>query len=77
MALEVTLVAVAACATLCAMAAEVLAVKLESPLYLAAMECEPNDKPERESCAALPETLIVPNKVAPSRKVTVPVAVPP
>lgn len=57
--------------------ADVLAVKLPSPLYFAVMECEPTDKPDSESWARLLETVAMPKDVVPSRKVTVPVAVPP
>ena len=63
--------------TVCVTAADVLAVKLLSPLYFAVMEWEPNDKLDSESCAILLETVAVPKDVAPSRNVTVPVTVPP
>jgi hypothetical protein len=46
-------------------------------LYFAVIECEPADKPESDSCAALLETVAVPKDVAPSRKVIVPDALPP
>lgn len=55
---------------------EVLAVKLESPLYLALMECEPSERLERVSCADPPVKLIEPSEVPPSKKVTLPVGVP-
>jgi hypothetical protein len=57
--------------------ADVLAVKLPSPLYLAVIECEPTDKLDSESWAVLLETAAVPKEVVPSRNVTVPVTVPP
>lgn len=63
--------------TVCAMAAEVLPEKFASPLYFAVMECEPADKLDNDSCAPLLETLAVPKDVVPSRKVIVPVALPP
>jgi hypothetical protein len=52
-------------------------VKLLSPLYFAVTECEPTDKLDKESWAALLETAAVPKDVVPSRNVTVPVALPP
>lgn len=75
--LETTVVVVAAGLTVCVSAAEVLAEKLASLLYFAVMECAPEVKVERESWAALLETVDVPSEVEPSKKVTVPVAVPP
>ena len=63
--------------TVCVTAADVLAVKLVSPLYFAVMECEPTDKLDSESWAMLLETVAVPKEVAPSKNVTVPVVVPP
>ena len=59
------------------MAAEVPEEKFGSPLYFAVMECEPAERPETESCAALLETTTAPHEVVPSRKVTVPLALPP
>src|SRR6266481_366616 len=61
----------------CEREADVLAVKLASPLYFAVMECEPGDRVDSESCAALLETVAAPNEAVPSRNVTVPVGVPP
>src|SRR5216684_3706850 len=61
----------------CEREADVLAVKLASPLYFAVMECEPGDRVDSESCAALLETVAAPKDVAPSRNVTVPVTAPP
>src|SRR6266436_1148333 len=61
----------------CVREADVLAVKLLSPLYFAVMECEPTGKLESESWAALLETVTVPKDVLPSRNVTVPVGLPP
>ena len=75
--LEATVVVEPAWFTVCVREAEVLAVKLLSPLYLAVMECEPGDKLDSESCAALLVIVAVPKEVVPSRKVTVPVAGPP
>ena len=63
--------------TVCVRAAEVVPEKFASPLYLAVIECEPVDKLDTDSCAALLETVAVPKDVAPSRKVIVPVALPP
>ena len=63
--------------TVCVSAAEVLPEKFASPLYFAVTECEPADKLDNDSCAALLETVAVPREVAPSRKVIVPVALPP
>ena len=63
--------------TVCVRAAEVLAEKLASPLYFAVRACAPEAKVESESWAALPETVAVPREVEPSKKVTVPVEVPP
>ena len=60
--------------TVCMRAAEVVPEKFASPLYLAVIECEPADKLDTDSCAALLETVAVPRDVAPSRKVIVPVA---
>ena len=75
--LELTFVAVAACATLCATGAEVLAVKLESPLYLAVTEWEPSEREARVNCAELPDRVAEPSEEPPSKKVTFPVGVPP
>jgi hypothetical protein len=74
---EAIFVAVEDWFTVCVIAAEVLREKFASPLYLAAMECEPADKLDTASCAALLETEAVPKDVVPSRKVIVPVALPP
>ena len=74
--MELTLVAVAACVTLCEMAADVLAAKLESPLYFAVMECEPSEREASVSCAELPERFAEPREELPSKKVTLPVGEP-
>ena len=74
--LEATVVAVVARVTVCVRGTDMLAEKLLSPLYFAVMECEPTDKLDSESCAALVETEAVPKEVVPSKNVTVPVAVP-
>ncbi len=58
-------------------AAEVLPEKFASPLYFAVIECGPADNLDNDSCAVLFETVAVPNEVVPSRKVIVPVALPP
>ena len=60
----------------CVIELDVLAAKLVSPLYFAVMECEPVNKLDSESCAALLVIVAVPKDVLPSRKVTVPVAGP-
>ncbi len=57
--------------------ADVLAEKFASPEYCAVIECPPADILDNDSCAALLETVTVPKDVVPSRKVTVPVGVPP
>ena len=75
--LEATVVAEVAWLMVWVREADVLAVKLLSLLYFAVMECEPTDKLDRESCAALLETAAVPRDVVPSRNVIVPVALPP
>ena len=74
---EATVVAEVAWLMVWVREADVLAAKLPSPLYFAVMECEPTDKLDKESCAALLETVAVPKEVVPSRKVIVPVALPP
>ena len=58
-------------------ALEVLAVKFASPLYFAVMECEPTARVEIVNCALLLESVAEPKELAPSRKVIVPVALPP
>jgi hypothetical protein len=80
---EVTVVVVGSFVTTCKYTAEVLASKLLSPLYLAVIECVPTDKGVEILCwlgtfknATPPDpTAAVPSIVAPSLKVTVPVAV--
>ena len=56
---------------------EVLAAKLESPLYLAVMEWEPTEREETVSGAEAPERFADPSEELPSKKVTVPVGDPP
>ena len=57
--------------------AEVLAEKFASPLYFAVIWCAPADKLDNDSCAPLLDTVVVPKDVVPSRKVIVPVGLPP
>ena len=78
LALEVNVVTVAAGLTTCANPAELLARKLESPLYLALIECEPTVRAVAEIAyvATPPERLALPSEVLPSKKETVPVGVP-
>jgi hypothetical protein len=67
----------AAAVMVCVAGAEVLAVKLESPLYLAVMECAPTVSVEIVKVATrLVFRVAVPRVVVPSRKETVPVGVP-
>ena len=56
--------------------AELLGLKLESPLYTATILCEPiaSDVVAKDACPALSVTGL-PSAVAPSMKVTVPLAV--
>ena len=77
MRLELMLVEVVACATVCAIEDDVLEVKFASPLYFAVMEWEPMEKLERASCAEPVERLEDPSETAPSKNVTVPLGVPP
>ena len=78
LALETSVVAVAVGLTVCAKFAEVLARKLESPLYFAEIECAP----ERREVAPVvseampPERVALPRELLPSKNVTVPVGVP-
>jgi hypothetical protein len=74
---EVTDVLVAALFTVWVSVVDVLALKLASPPYVAVMECDATVSVEIEN-VAWPEALTapVPNVVAPSLKVTVPVGVP-
>ena len=62
--------------TTCETAAEVLALKLASPLYVAVMEWVATDSDEVASVATPPESVLVASAVPPSKKVTVPVGVP-
>ena len=55
------------------MSEDVLESLLESPFYLALIECAPPVKAEVLSEAVSPLTLAVPNEVAPSKNSTVPV----
>jgi hypothetical protein len=57
-------------------AAEVLPLKFESPLYTAEIECVPSASDAVANVALLPLSVEVPNTLAPSLKVTVPVGVP-
>lgn len=78
LALEASVVTVAAGFTICARLAEAPARKLESPLYFAEIECEPERRKvapvERE--AMPPERVAMPSEVLPSKNVTLPVGVP-
>src|SRR5258708_20503385 len=65
--LEATAVVVEAWLTVCVSAAEVLPEKFVSPLYFAEIECEPADKLDSDSCAALLHTVAVPTDIWPSR----------
>ncbi len=78
-ALEVSVAEVAAGFTICARVEEVLARKLESPLYFAEMECEParSEVDAVVRVATPPDSVALPSEVLPSKKVTVPVGVPP
>jgi hypothetical protein len=58
-------------------AADLLGVKEVLPLYVAAMVCVPSASIESVNSALSPLTLTVPRVFVPSRKVTVPVTVPP
>ena len=58
-------------------AAEVLALKLASPLYTAVMEWEPDDNPPTVNCGLpLPDKLVLAREVVPSNNVTVPLGTP-
>ena len=72
--LAVSVVVVVICCTLCVSAAEVLVRLLESPPYIAVIECEPIESALVLNVAT-PETFSVPvpSVVLPSKKVTVPV----
>ena len=54
-----------------------LASRLASPPYLAVSECVPTDNDDTDSCAEFDEAAAVPRVTPASRKVIVPVAVPP
>jgi hypothetical protein len=70
-------VAVVAAVTVCVNTADVLGLKLLSPLYLAVMEWLPTDRLDVVNEAILPVPSVdVPSETLPSRKVTVPVGVP-
>jgi hypothetical protein len=72
-----TTAVVAAGVMVCVTAGELLAVKLESPLYAAVMECVPTVSIEIVKVAVLPAFSVpVPSVVLPSRKLTLPVGVP-
>ena len=62
--------------TTCETAAEVLALKLVSPLYTAVMEWVVTDNDEVAKVATPPVIVLVASVVPPSLKVTVPVGVP-
>jgi hypothetical protein len=72
---EVSVVAVVA-NTSCDKAGEVLPLKVESPLYVAVMECSPAASAAVENNAVPPLTEEEPRIEDPSSKVTVPVGVP-
>jgi len=63
--------------TVCAKAADVLPAKFVSPPYTAVMLCAPTDRDAVLKVATPEASAPVPNCVAPSLKVTVPVGVPP
>lgn len=73
---EVTVVLVGAMVTLCVSAAEVLAAKLASPLYVALIVCTPAIRSGMENVACPALSVPVPIAAAPSKNVTVPVGVP-
>jgi hypothetical protein len=73
---DVTALVVAAWLIVCTSVADVLPATLESPLYFAVIECKPMANDESESWAAFPDTWTEPRATAPSRNVTVPVALP-
>jgi hypothetical protein len=73
---EVTLVVVAVWLTVWATTADVLAVKLVSPLYTAVMLWEPAPSDEVLNVAVPPPIVPVPKVVVPSLNVTVPVGIP-
>jgi len=62
--------------TVCVTAAEVLALKLLLPLYAAVIECTPAANVLLENVATPLNSGAVPNVIAPSAKVTVPIGVP-
>jgi hypothetical protein len=78
LALEASVVVVAAGLTVCARVDEVLARKLESPLYFAEIECEPGSSEVAavERDATPPERVALPSEVLPTKNVTLPVGVP-
>ena len=75
-ALEVTAVDVSALFTTWLKIDDVLMLKFVSPLNTAVIECGPTDKDDVLSIAVPPLNVAVPNVVAPSLKVTVPVGEP-
>jgi hypothetical protein len=77
-AFDASVVLVAAGATVCPNAAELLVTKLESPLYFEVTACEPAISAVAlvENVATPPERLAFPNDVLPSKKLTLPVGVP-
>lgn len=77
MTLEASVVVVLAVLTVSTRAPDVLPVKFPSPLYFAVIECVPPRSGETLSCALLLETVADPSDVAPSKNVTLPVALPP
>jgi len=73
---ELTVVDVAAFATVWVKAVELLPVKFVAPPYTAVIECDPAPKLDVTNVAAPPLSVLVPNGVPPSSNVTEPVGVP-
>src|SRR6266404_5675800 len=73
---ELTVVVVEPLLTVCVNAAEVLLVKVASPLYTTVIECEPVAREDMVKVAWPPLRALVASAVAPSLNVTVPVGVP-
>ena len=75
--LELAAVVLVATLTICCTDGDVLVTRLASPLYFAVREWVPTDSEETGICAELEDSATVPRTVAPSKNVSVPVAVPP